>query len=285
MVSRYIDRCSKKITMIRLIDKSYVLQMRIWITYARLMLGNRFISPKKAGVINLFGYDFEYPNRGSLHGMFKEIFIKKNYNIAYTEDPIIIFDCGSNIGMSLLYFRLRAPNAKIIAFEPNPHTYAILTRNVTRNKLSVELHNIALGSSEGTMTLYTDTNDKSSQGASLTRHLYSKKRTLEEVTVTVKKLSTFVTSEVDVLKLDIEGAEGDVLEDLRDTQTLSHVDICFIEYHHDGEHTSYSLGSLLTILESFNMVHIIESAFKFPFDITLYPKYYSYKITSWRKRV
>lgn len=288
MISRYIRGVGIYLSVslrneIFTMRKEKVLSFRIWVTYIRLVIGNRFFSPQKAGTIRLFGYVLEYPHRGSLHGMFKEIFIKKNYHIPYTEKPITIVDCGSNIGMAIVFFRLYAPNAHIVAFEPNPYTFSILKRNVEINNLNVELHNVALSNMEGNMTFYTDKNDKSSQGASLTQHLHSKKRDIEEVSVEVRKLSSYISSHVDILKLDIEGAEGVVLEDMCTTGKFANVDVCFIEYHYDGKHTNYALSTLLDSVESVGMVYVICSAFSFPFVMTSYPKYYSYKITAWKK--
>src|ERR1044071_4816990 len=49
---------------------------------------------------------------------YEEIFKRENYKVDFaTNDPFII-DCGSNIGLSIIYFKTRYPNAKIIGFEP-----------------------------------------------------------------------------------------------------------------------------------------------------------------------
>lgn len=70
-----------------------------------------------------------------------------------SKDPeSVIVDVGANIGTYVLNFR-RITAAHIVAFEPNPESYALLARNVNANELeNVELRNVACGSSSGTLT-------------------------------------------------------------------------------------------------------------------------------------
>jgi FkbM family methyltransferase len=262
--------------------KQRVLPLRVILAFLKLVFTNRFVSPNQSGILNLFGSRFYYGNRGSLHGMFKEIFMEQNYYFEDTNAPITIVDCGSNMGMSLLYFRRKAPHATIIAFEPNPHTFAYLTKNIESNRLAVTAHNVGLASSAGTAILYTDSEDLSSQSASLTKQLTTKKRTLEQVTIKLEPLSTYIKGNVDILKLDIEGAEGEVIEELKESGKLTFVQKIFIEYHYDGVHTNYPLGKLLSILESAQFKYVIESSIKFPFMIPRTAKNFSYKIVAWR---
>jgi len=234
------------------------------------------------GTVSLLGKEFRYENRANLHGMFKEVFIKKNYLFEQTDQPITIIDCGSNIGVSLLYFRLMAPQAHLIAFEPNPHTFSILSENVRKNQLNVQLHNVGLSADAGAAILYTDAADLSSQSASLTKHLETKHKNLLKVEIKTERLSQYIHDTVDILKLDIEGAEGEVLEDLSQNDKLKYIRKIFIEYHNDGTHTVYPLGSLLKTLEEAGFLYAIESGVKFPFKIPVTPRNYSYKIIAWK---
>ena len=78
-------------------------------TYIRLMIQRDFM-PKKYNadlyVTNLFGFSFYFPHYNSLLFLFDELFIQKNY-VFYTQkaNPIIL-DCGSNLGLSILFFKL-----------------------------------------------------------------------------------------------------------------------------------------------------------------------------------
>jgi hypothetical protein len=50
--------------------------------------------------------------------LFEEIFVNETYFIEGRRNSIV--DSGSNIGLSILYFKLRDPDAEVTAFEPDP---------------------------------------------------------------------------------------------------------------------------------------------------------------------
>src|SRR3989442_1502451 len=50
-------------------------------------------------------------------------------------DPFII-DCGSNVGVSVLYFKSLFPKARILAFEPDPKVFACLEENLRKNSVT-----------------------------------------------------------------------------------------------------------------------------------------------------
>src|ERR1700693_4874079 len=67
--------------------------------------------------------DFWFFSYSGFVCLFEEIFIRQDYIfVSRRPDPLII-DCGSNIGMSILYFKRRYPKARIIGFEPDPATF------------------------------------------------------------------------------------------------------------------------------------------------------------------
>lgn len=58
-----------------------------------------------------------------------------------------MIDCGANIGVSLLYIKIRAPRARVSCFEPNPAARAVIEKNITANNLEkdVQIFPYALG--------------------------------------------------------------------------------------------------------------------------------------------
>src|SRR4051812_30699299 len=63
-----------------------------------------------------------------------------------------VLDVGANIGCTSILFGQRA--RRVIAFEPSPTTFRYLQRNIENAALpNVELHNLALGATEGTSQL------------------------------------------------------------------------------------------------------------------------------------
>lgn len=254
----------------------------IFMSWIKMVAKNRFIDVGAGGLENLLGKNVSYGHRGSFHGMFTEIFIDQNYRIAPTDKPLTIIDCGSNIGLASLYFRIIAPNSKITSFEPNPVTFEILSQNIEKNSLHITAVNSGVGLRDEVVTLYTDVNDSSSQSASVTKHLESKGRDITEINVTIEKLSKYISQPVDILKLDIEGAEGDVLEELVEAGKLPLINVLFIEYHNDGKNTKYPLSRILEILESGDFKYEIFSNYGLPFAYWKSAPMQSLKITAWK---
>jgi Methyltransferase FkbM domain len=70
-----------------------------------------------------------------------------------------------------------------------------------------------------------------------------------EIKVHATRLSSYVNGSVDLLKLDVEGAEFDVMTDLERSGKLSLIKRMVIEYHHKIGNRASSLAQFLAILE------------------------------------
>ncbi|MBT2557457.1 FkbM family methyltransferase [Hymenobacter sp. ISL-91] len=178
----------------------------------------------------LFGFDVEGSSYELLLRLFKELFLTEPYAFAATSSAPRILDAGANIGMAVLYFKRLFPTAHIVAFEPNPEAFRLLARNVAANQLhNVVLHNAALAATAGELPFYYG-----SDGASLTGSLHPHAGGLRTVQVPACQLSEVLadTAAFDLLKLDVEGAEADILADLAQTGLLGHFRQYLIEYHY-----------------------------------------------------
>jgi|GEM_PF-1231076 len=191
-----------------------------------------------------------FPTTQLLSGLFKEIFFDETYYLEKTEKSIRVIDCGANIGISLLYIKFRAPNAQVVCFEPNPAARKVLEYTISANRWehSVVVHPYALSNSEGTATFYVDEDNDTSSGGSLSQYL-SDYKDLHSYSVSVRTLSSFITEPVDVLKIDTEGSEFAIVEDLIATGALLSVHQLQIEYHFHPVHFPRHLTELLTLLE------------------------------------
>ena len=173
-----------------------------------------------------------------LHG---EIFNYSAYFFMAKRVNPFILDCGSNIGISILFFKALYPEAKILGFEPHELSHTLLQKNISSNALDkVQVHRAALGSEDSKVDLYWDPQDPGSLGMSTIRDIGSGKA---KALVQQVKLSRFIYREVDFLKLDVEGAEDAVLEDLVSSGAISNVDQMVVEYHHhiDKEKDAFSI--------------------------------------------
>lgn len=264
------------------------LKRRVLFFYFKNLLKNRIRKVSSSGNFKMGKITVKYPMLASFFGMFFEIFVEQNYYLKPSEKPMTIIDAGSNIGMSLVYFKTVCPNAKIIAFEPGAETFKFLEDNVQENSLTdIVLHNVALSDVDGELDFYTDADMATSQGASFTKHLESKNRSLAKTTVQARRLSGYLPKEgmIDILKLDIEGAEGQVIKELFDSANLSRFNTVFMEYHYDGVNTTYPLGTILSHLEQSGFEHVIASPFELPYRPEDRKKLYSYKIVATHSRM
>ncbi len=187
---------------------------------------------------------FSYP---TFTFLLEEIFVSRDYCFKTDKDAPVILDCGSNIGMAILYYKSRHPRARVIGFEPDKPTFGKLRANVEDNQLSdVQVHNKALSDKDGTLTFYFDPDDPGMLLMS-TREDRIGERGKAEVEAT--RLSHYIDGPVDFMKLDVEGAEDDVMKDLVETGKLTLIDQMVIEYHHHLEMGIDKLSSMLGLLE------------------------------------
>ena len=126
------------------------------------------------------------------------------------------------------YFKHIYPQARIIGFEPDPAVFPYLEENVARNGLKdVKLVQAALAAKEGTLAFYSD----GKYGSTLAEHLPADiPEGWTKYEVPCVRLRDYLTEPVDFLKMNIEGAEWEVLADSEDH--LRHVREMVIEYHH-----------------------------------------------------
>ena len=191
------------------------------------------------------GYAVEFPDRPMFFGMLTEIYFRRFYKLPDTDIRTII-DVGANIGLATLYFKWLHPRASVLCFEPNPEVLGFLEKNISRNKLAnVKVFPVALGKLNGEQELFTSAEVKGSTSASTIPPI-NKERSFR---VPVRRLSDFIEKPVDFIKIDVEGAEGQILEDLEETGKLTLIRDMIIEYHMHDQNRGYSMARLLALLE------------------------------------
>src|SRR5829696_8090575 len=65
----------------------------------------------------------------------EDIFVGDEYGVAGRGGPDVIVDLGANAGQVALWFRARFPGARLLCVEPDPHTFAMLERNLCGDPL------------------------------------------------------------------------------------------------------------------------------------------------------
>lgn len=188
-------------------------------------------------VTEILGRPLEVVDSSSFLWMWREIFEDEIYRFRASTDEPYIIDCGSNIGLSVLYFRQLYPRARVVAFEPDDRICEVLRRNLLSHDCAdVEVHCRAVWTEETTLSFYSEGAD----GGRLAGEGDARSKS-----VPTARLRDFLDRRVDFLKIDIEGAETEVLQDCADR--LSNVENLFVEYHSFAERpqTLHTLTALL----------------------------------------
>jgi FkbM family methyltransferase len=151
---------------------------------------------------------FVVSDYGELQVM-RDIVLEQEYALPVA-DPRTILDLGANIGLASAWFRAHYPAARIVAVEPDPDTFAKLERNLGGDE-AITLVQAAVGRESGELELYrpagysiaSSVSGSHADGGSSTR---VRACTIDEL------CAEHGLEGLDLLKLDVEGAELDAIE-------------------------------------------------------------------------
>jgi FkbM family methyltransferase len=191
-------------------------------------LKRRMSTADPGTVVPCLKYQVRMNDGPNFYILYKDIFVNRIYHFEAQRPNPLILDCGSNIGMSILYFKHVYPGARIIGFEPDPEIFAYLEENVRLNDLKdVSLIQGALTKHDDAVEFYSDGKYGSGLWKCLaaTSHKGWKKYHVCNV-----RLRDYLKESVDFLKMNIEGAEHEVLLDSE--SCLKQVKEMVVEYHH-----------------------------------------------------
>ena len=209
------------------------------------------------GWANVAGFRMRYLEAEWMRYLYREVFAEREYWFESDNPRPVILDCGSNIGMAILFFKALYPDADVTAFEPAPWACSAIEETIRANDLrDVTLHNAALAESEGSLELFHDP----SHPGSAVMSVYRERMPGETVRVPAVRLSRYVTKPVDFLKLDVEGSELPVLRDLVASSTIGRIRQMVIEFHHHLSPTVDNLSECLSILEQHGFGYQLTSA-------------------------
>jgi len=210
--------------------------------------------------VKFLGKDLYFCDISSCFSLILEIFIKNEYDINLSQDtqPRIL-DLGSNIGLSVIYFKYKFPNSIIECYEPAKDSFEILKKNISSFGLrNVNAHNKAVGSKHGQTKFYID-NKTSASTTSSTSELVS---FVECINVETIPLSSCFERKVNLMKMDIEGAESEAIYELMHSANKHNLEYLIVEYHHHHGALSIDvLSKFLYELEAAEFGYLVESTF------------------------
>jgi FkbM family methyltransferase len=157
-----------------------------------------------------------------------EVIVEDEYELVPGIEPGVILDLGSHIGASVVALKLAYPNAHLVAVEPDPVSFARLTRNVATFS-GVTCLNVAVGPTASWQPLYRQAGE--SWGSSLLPTGRGEEGPRVEVCTVGDILARAQVSAVRLVKFDIESSEWDIFPSLARLPT---VDLLLGEIHFMG---------------------------------------------------
>jgi FkbM family methyltransferase len=163
-------------------------------------------------------------------GAYEQVFLDGQYDFSVKTPPNVIVDAGANIGLASIYFANRYPQAQVFAIEPEQSNFELLKVNVAPYPNVVPIQAALWNRNEelnlfdpglGEYGFMTDKKD-ASERLGVAGHV------VEGVTVD-KIMADYGLSWIDILKVDIEGAEREVFSDT--SAWIGNVNSVIIELH------------------------------------------------------
>jgi len=159
--------------------------------------------------------------------LYSQIFLHDEYGyLEMLRPPKVIIDAGANIGLSAIYFANKYKDAMIIAIEPEDSNFSMLEKNALpyKNILPVKA---ALWPQEGMVSLHDP------GCGELAYQTYCNRESIENNNIKCVTIDSILTKYridyIDILKIDIEGAETEVFNAKCDW--ISKVLVIIIELH------------------------------------------------------
>ena len=187
------------------------------------------------------------PQSSDTH-IIRSIVGKKNY----LPEPLklsrgdTVVDIGAHIGTFTLTAAAAVSPGRVLACEPEPGNYSLLSENVSLNKAThVTLIHKAIAGSAGSLPFHVVEGRRTGMHSLLPVHERFTTRTIQVPAITLEQLLTQEKVErIDFLKLDCEGAEHQIFDSL-DDGLLSKIRQIAMEFHPRPDHPMSRLAERL----------------------------------------
>lgn len=158
-------------------------------------------------------YTVFFDSSEEYHRLKREVWGANGYYVELEKANPVILDIGAHIGLTTLYYKKLYPQSKIIAVEPVPENAALLRHTIFENQLEgVEVYEEAVSDHAGEETLYAPESGEWRSNTSVYRGAWTGDQESIAFTVACRLLSYYLDRyRPDLVKLDIEGAEQEVL--------------------------------------------------------------------------
>ena len=150
--------------------------------------------------------------------------------LSETSERNVFYDIGANVGLYSCLVGASASDCDVYSFEPHPTNVEALRRNLELNNINANIFQLALSDEEGTVKL----SSKGSESG-LGEHSLDTTESESTIPVTVRQLDE-VRSEHNlpvptVVKIDVEGAELNVIRGAKKVLSDTECEIIYCEFH------------------------------------------------------
>jgi FkbM family methyltransferase len=162
--------------------------------------------------------------------IYQELVIKDEYHLKWARHNLprikTIVDIGGNLGMFAIFARELFPDVRIVSVEPCKDTYMILEKNTAES--NIEIYNFAMGNGS---RLYLNKCPDHSGGNQMVNHV-----TVDDVigieSYALSSIFDMLQIEAPyVVKIDIEGGEVCLFDDVKSSDILKEAEYVTMEFH------------------------------------------------------
>jgi FkbM family methyltransferase len=204
------------------------------------------------GHIRLLHYDLQFADLLTLCPPWEDLFVRQMHRVASSHPTPRILDAGAHVGLATLYFKRLYPHARITAYEADPMLHALLVENLRRNGAAdVEAVHAAVWTENGTVDFRCEGADSGT-----IEQFAGDLRGVARSVPSVRLRHLLEAEPIDLLKLDIEGAELDVLADCR--SALRSVGALLLDVH-EFDPSSRRMPAILDILAATGFTYTLDA--------------------------
>jgi len=176
-------------------------------------------------------------NSEGVNADFWDAFKMQKYLTNKINEDVVILDIGAFNGNTALKYKKLFPLSRIYSFEPFPESFSELVKNTSAYKDIIPI-NKGLGEHEGVSNF--NSNSFAATNSILNTHKSGSKvwgngllETLETIKVELTTIDSFVNTcdikNIDILKMDVQGAEYMVIKGAKETLKKGIVKIIYTE--------------------------------------------------------
>ena len=148
--------------------------------------------------------------------------------VVVTDSVVYSFGIGEDASFDLAL--IKATGCEVHGFDPTPKSLSWVARTIREPRFKI--HPLALGSSDGNLQLWLPKNPEHVSASCRPSETLSDESFMADCKCLASIMSDLGHERVEVLKMDIEGAEYEVIRTLTESELLDRVGCLLVEFHH-----------------------------------------------------